>query len=80
MNPGTFYRTLRQMENDGMGYLGAEPALRASSITDAGETYVNFWADSLNQYQMMMETFSGSTPAVHHARMGRICPGSQGKK
>jgi len=27
------------------------------SITDAGEAYLNYWAQSLNQYQRMMDTF-----------------------
>jgi len=62
MNPGTFYRTLRQMEKDGMvssswdTYEGG-PARRIYSITDAGEAYLNYWAKSLNQYQRMMDTF-----------------------
>jgi poly-beta-hydroxybutyrate-responsive repressor len=33
------------------------PARRIYSITDAGEAYLKFWADSLNQYQKMMDTF-----------------------
>jgi DNA-binding PadR family transcriptional regulator len=27
------------------------------SITEAGETYLKYWADSLNQYQRLMDTF-----------------------
>jgi PadR family transcriptional regulator, regulatory protein PadR len=27
------------------------------SITEAGEAYLKYWADSLNQYQKMMDTF-----------------------
>jgi len=62
MNPGTFYRTLRQMERDGMvsscwDTSESGPARRVYSITDAGETYLKYWADSLNQYQKMMDTF-----------------------
>jgi len=62
MNPGTFYRTLRQMEKNGMVCSNwdtseAGPARRVYSITDAGETYLKYWADSLNRYQKMMETF-----------------------
>ncbi len=62
MNPGTFYRTLRQMEKDGMVSSSWDtseggPARRVYSITDAGEAYLNYWAQSLNQYQRMMETF-----------------------
>jgi len=62
MNPGTFYRTLRQMEKDGMvsstwDTSEAGPAKRVYSITEAGETYLKFWAQSLDQYQRMMNTF-----------------------
>jgi PadR family transcriptional regulator PadR len=62
MNPGTVYRTLRQMEKDGIISSNWDtsttgPARRIYSITDAGETYLNYWANSLNQYQKMMDTF-----------------------
>src|SRR2546421_11794166 len=62
MNPGTLYRTLRQMEKDGMvssrwdTSMGG-PARRIYSITDAGEAYLKYWSDSLNHYQKMMNTF-----------------------
>lgn len=62
MNPGTFYRTLRQMEKDGMVRSSWDtsetgPARRMYSITEAGEAYLKYWADSLNQYQRLMDTF-----------------------
>jgi poly-beta-hydroxybutyrate-responsive repressor len=62
MNAGTFYRTLRQMEKDGMVSSNWDtseggPARRVYSITTAGEAYLNFWAQSLDHYQKMMETF-----------------------
>jgi PadR family transcriptional regulator PadR len=62
MNPGTFYRTLRQMERDGMVSSSWDtseggPARRVYSITQAGEAYLKYWADSLDQYQKMMNTF-----------------------
>ena len=62
MNPGTFYRTLRQMEKDGMVSSSWDtseggPARRVYSITDAGEAYLRYRAQSLDQYQRMMETF-----------------------
>jgi PadR family transcriptional regulator PadR len=72
MNPGTFYRTLRQMEKDGWVSSSWDtseggPARRVYSITDAGEAYLNYWAESLDQYQRMRDTFfrlytSQSTP------------------
>jgi len=62
MNAGTFYRTLRQMEKDGMvssswNTSEAGPARRMYSITAAGEAYLKFWAESLDQYQKMMDNF-----------------------
>ncbi len=62
MNPGTFYRTLRQMEKDGVvsshwDTSEGGPARRVYSITKAGETYLKFWAESLDQYQKMMNSF-----------------------
>jgi PadR family transcriptional regulator, regulatory protein PadR len=62
MNAGSFYRTLRQMEKDGMVKSSwdtseAGPARRIYSITEAGEAYLKFWADSLDQYQRMMDNF-----------------------
>jgi poly-beta-hydroxybutyrate-responsive repressor len=62
MNPGSFYRTLRQMEKDGMVSSNwdtseAGPARRVYSITDAGQVYLNHWVQSLHRYQRMMDTF-----------------------
>jgi poly-beta-hydroxybutyrate-responsive repressor len=62
MNPGTLYRTLRQMEKDGIVESSWEtsrggPARRMYTITDAGRAYLDFWAKSLEQYQQTMETF-----------------------
>jgi poly-beta-hydroxybutyrate-responsive repressor len=63
MNPGTLYRTLRNMEKDGLCESewdtsgGGGPARRMYSITDAGEAYLQFWAEALEQYQRNMDTF-----------------------
>jgi len=62
MNAGTFYRTLRQMEKDGVVSSNWDtseggPARRVYSITEAGEEYLKFWVQSLDQYQKMMDTF-----------------------
>ncbi len=62
MNPGTLYRTLRQMEKDGIVESSWEtsrggPARRMYSITDTGKSYLDFWAKSLEQYQRTMDTF-----------------------
>jgi PadR family transcriptional regulator PadR len=62
MNPGTLYRTLRQMEKEGIVESSWEtsrggPARRMYTITDAGRTYLDFWAKSLEQYQHTMDNF-----------------------
>ncbi|MBV9454486.1 MAG: helix-turn-helix transcriptional regulator, partial [Rubrobacter sp.] len=62
MNPGTLYRTLRQMEKEGLCVSRWEtseggPARRVYSITEAGEAYLGFWARSLEQYRQTMDTF-----------------------
>ena len=62
MNPGTMYRTLREMEENGVvkskwQTTEGGPARRVYSITDAGEAYLQFWAKSLEQYQRNMDAF-----------------------
>src|SRR5215210_2969454 len=63
MNPGTLYRTLRHMERDGLcksewdTTSGGGPARRVYSITDAGEAYLGFWAEALEQYRRNMDAF-----------------------
>ncbi len=62
MNPGTLYRTLRQMEKEGLCKSRWEtsrggPARRVYSITEAGEAYLDFWAEALEQYRRNMDTF-----------------------
>ena len=62
MNPGTMYRTLRHMEENGTvkskwETSGAGPARRMYTITAAGEAYLALWATSLKQYQQTMDAF-----------------------
>jgi poly-beta-hydroxybutyrate-responsive repressor len=62
MNPGTLYRTLRQMEKDGIVESTWEtsrggPARRMYTITGAGEAHLGIWARSLKQYQQTMDDF-----------------------
>src|ERR671917_572858 len=63
MNPGTYYRTLRHMEKDGLCKSewdtsnGAGPARRVYTITDAGEAYLGFWVEALEQYRRNMDFF-----------------------
>jgi PadR family transcriptional regulator PadR len=62
MNPGTLYRTLRQMEKNGVVKSKWEtskggPARRVYYITDAGEAYLDFWAGALEQYRSNVAVF-----------------------
>jgi PadR family transcriptional regulator PadR len=62
MNPGTLYRTLRKMEQEGLcdsewETASAGPARRMYSITNAGEAYLDLWVKSLEQYQSTMDAF-----------------------
>jgi len=63
MNPGTFYRMLRQLEQEGLvtskwETTQAGPARRMYAITAAGEAYLTLWANSLEQYQKLLTTFA----------------------
>jgi PadR family transcriptional regulator len=62
MNPGTLYRTLRNMEKEGLCEskwepASAGPARRMYSITDVGEAYLDLWVKSLEHYQQTMDAF-----------------------
>jgi PadR family transcriptional regulator, regulatory protein PadR len=62
INPGTLYRTLRQMEKNGDVVSTWEttkpgPARRMYSITEAGEAYLELWMASLRQSHRNMDAF-----------------------
>ena len=63
INPGSVYRTLRQIENE--GFCESEwdtsesgPARRMYSITDEGEAYLDSWAEAGKQYRQVVDEFS----------------------
>ncbi len=63
MHPGALYRTLRQMENEGLCESEWEtsnggPARRMYSVTDAGKAHLDAWAEACERYQRVMEAFS----------------------
>lgn len=66
INPGSVYRTLRQMENEGLCVSewetpsAAEGGLprRMYSITEAGEAYLVAWAKACKEYQRLMGEFA----------------------
>jgi PadR family transcriptional regulator PadR len=73
INPGSVYRTLRQMEQEGLceseweSSANGGPARRMYSISEAGETYLDAWADACKQYQQVIDSFS----RVYRSRVSR---------
>jgi PadR family transcriptional regulator, regulatory protein PadR len=62
INPGTLYRTLRQMEKEGLcksdwGTPEGGPARRTYSVTEAGEEYLDAWAEGCKRYHNVMDCF-----------------------
>jgi PadR family transcriptional regulator, regulatory protein PadR len=62
MNPGTLYRTLRRMEEN--GHVKSEwetskggPARRKYYVTEAGERYLDLWVEGIKQYQQAVNAF-----------------------
>ena len=62
VNPGTLYRKLRWMEREGLcnsewETSNGSPGGRVYSLTDAGEEYLEAWAEGCKHYQQMMDAF-----------------------
>ena len=63
INPGTFYRMLRHLENEGLCKSEWEenpesgPRRRMYSVVDAGEEYLAAWAEQCKSYQKVMDGF-----------------------
>lgn len=63
INPGTLYRTLRRMENEGLCQttwepsIGGGPACRVYSVTEEGEEYLASWAEGCKAYQKILDAF-----------------------
>jgi poly-beta-hydroxybutyrate-responsive repressor len=60
----TLYRTLRQLEKDGLLRSAWEPgpagpARRVYSLTDIGMTWLDTWATTLSAYRGMIDRFFG---------------------
>ena len=64
IKPGTVYRTLRQMDNEGLCESewetsnGGGPACRVYSITESGEAHLASWAEASERYQRVLDAFS----------------------
>ncbi len=62
LDRGSVYRTLRQLEKDGLVTSGWDtskdgPARRLYTLTDSGRLYLEAFAASLRGYQMMLNQF-----------------------
>jgi PadR family transcriptional regulator PadR len=67
LDRGSVYRTLRQLEKDGLVVSGWDtskdgPARRLYTLTDAGRDYLNTCAASLRGYQVMLNQFFSLYP------------------
>lgn len=64
INAGTLYRTLRQMEKEGLcdseweTSEGGGPARRMYFITEAGEAYLDDWVQACKGYRRVMAALS----------------------
>ena len=62
LDHGNFYRLLRQLEKDSLvtsvwDTTSGGPAKRIYSITESGEQYLDMWANSLSEYQKLLNQF-----------------------
>lgn len=69
LDRGSVYRTLRQLEKDGLVTSGWDtskdgPARRLYTLTDAGRLYLEACAASLRGYQMMLNQFFSLYPSA----------------
>jgi len=60
----TLYRTLRQLEKDGLLHSNWEPgptgpARRVYSLTEVGRGWLDQWANTLDVYRRMLDQFFG---------------------
>jgi PadR family transcriptional regulator PadR len=64
INAGTLYRTLRQMEKEGLceseweTSKGGGPARRMYYITEAGQAYLDAWLRACKEYRRVMDALS----------------------
>ncbi len=69
IDPGSVYRTLRQLEKDGLlksdwDTTNGGPARRRYSVTEAGRQTLTGWADALRGYQHMLDEFFNQYPTA----------------
>jgi poly-beta-hydroxybutyrate-responsive repressor len=62
INPGTLYRTLRQMESEELcesTWVSSNggPACRVYAVTNEGEEYLASWAEACKAYRKVVDAF-----------------------
>ena len=62
VDPASVYRTLRQLEKEGLVSSSWDPKesgapRRVYTLTEAGEAYLQVWARQLEQYQTVLDRF-----------------------
>jgi PadR family transcriptional regulator, regulatory protein PadR len=87
VDPATVYRSLRQMEREGLVSSSwqtgaAGPARRTYEITPDGEAFLNQWAEALGTYQRFLDRFfqlyAGGATAPDPASAAADFPGENG--
>jgi PadR family transcriptional regulator PadR len=65
INAGTLYRSLRQMEKEGLcdsvwdtSHSSGGPARRMYYITEAGKAYLDAWVEACKEYRRVMDALS----------------------
>ena len=65
INPGSVYRTLRQMEKEGLCSSEwdvkdeeGRPPRRMYAVTDEGEAYLKSWAEACEKYHRLIDQFA----------------------
>lgn len=93
VDPATVYRSLRQMEREGLVLSSWEtgvsgPARRTYQITENGEEFLKQWAEALGAYQTFLDRFftlysgGGAAPvpgADGEPAIGSARPGREGR-
>ncbi|MGI9538802.1 MAG: poly-beta-hydroxybutyrate-responsive repressor [Miltoncostaeaceae bacterium] len=87
LDRGSVYRTLRQLEEDGLVSSAWDtstqgPARRLYSLTDAGRNYLNVWASAFRGYQSMLDQFFSMYPqgSGSNGDEGAAANGSSGSR
>jgi len=78
ISPGTLYRTLRQMEREGLCTSEWEvtesgPARRMYAITADGVAYLDAWAKACKEYQKVLDSFAQAYTSNRSLRTTSEC-------